>query len=66
MRGDIRFKSGVSQAYKDLVLSLLMYEPTRRIPLIMVFNHQWIKGFQERYDIRKDPKNTPKPPSKKQ
>lgn len=61
MKGDIRFKSGVSQAYKDLVLSLLMYEPTRRIPLIMVFNHQWIKNFQERYDIRKDPKKTPQP-----
>ena len=39
MKGVVRFKPGLSDDYKDLVNSILKYEPSDRLPLIKVFDH---------------------------
>ena len=54
MRGQIRFKPGVSEEYKDLVNQILKYEPSERIPLILVFEHPWIKFFEKKYNLSKN------------
>ena len=59
MRGVIRYKPGVSEEYKDLVNSILKYEPAERIPLIKVFDHPWVRNFEKKYGLAKAP------PSKK-
>jgi serine/threonine protein kinase len=53
MRGNIRFKPGLSDEYKDLVTSILKYETTERIPLIKVFDHPWVKNFEKKYNLSK-------------
>ena len=55
MRGVIRFKPGLSEEYKDLVNSILKYEPTERIPLIKVFDHPWVRNFEKKYGLSKAP-----------
>lgn len=42
LKGDIKFKSGLSDQYMDLVGRLLKRNPDERIPLIKVFVHPWI------------------------
>ena len=58
MRGQIRFKPGLSNEYKDLVNKILVYETSERIPLIKVFDHPWVKNFEKKYNLSKQP--TPK------
>lgn len=60
MRGQIRFKPGLSNEYKDLVNKILVYECNERLPLIKVFDHPWVKNFEKKYNLTKQPKNTQK------
>lgn len=53
MKGVIKFKPSVSNEYKDLVNSILKFEQTERIPLIMVFDHPWVKNFEKKYNLSK-------------
>jgi len=53
MKGVVRFKPGVSEDYKDLVTSILKYEPTERLPLIKVFDHKWVRNFEKKYNLSK-------------
>lgn len=55
MRGQIRFKPGLSNEYKDLVNKILVYETTERLPLIKVFDHPWVKNFEKKYNLSKQP-----------
>jgi serine/threonine protein kinase len=55
MRGQIRFKPGLSNEYKDLVNKILVYETTERLPLIKVFDHPWVKNFEKKYNLSKHP-----------
>ena len=55
MRGVIKFKPGCSNDYKDLVTSILKYETADRLPLIKVFDHPWVKGFEKKYNLSKQP-----------
>lgn len=43
LKGDIKFKPGLSDQYKDLVKRLLQRNPEKRIALIKVFVHPWVK-----------------------
>jgi len=63
MRGQIKFKPGLSEEYKDLVNCILKYDPSDRIPLIKVFDHVWVKNFERKYNLCKAPA-TPKGPGK--
>ena len=54
-RGIIRFKPGLSDEYKDLVNSILKYESQDRMPLIKVFDHPWVKNFEKKYNLSKQP-----------
>lgn len=54
-KGVIRFKIGVSKEYKDLVNKLLVYEMSQRLPLIKVFDHPWVKQFEQKYNLSKKP-----------
>lgn len=63
MRGQIKFKPGLSEEYKDLVNSILKYETNERVPLIKVFDHPWVKNFERKYNLCKTPA-PPKGPSK--
>ena len=65
MRGQIKFKPGLSDEYKDLVNSILKYETNERIPLIKVFDHPWVKNFERKYNLCKTPA-PPKGPSKEE
>ena len=60
MRGQIRYKPGLSNEYKDLVNKILVYETNERLPLIKVFDHPWVKNFEKKYNLSKQP--PPKPP----
>ena len=53
MRGVIKYKPALSDEYKDLVNSILKYEPTERIPLIKIFDHPWVKNFEKKYNLSK-------------
>ena len=53
MRGQIRFKPGLSKEYKDLVNKILVYETTKRLPLIKVFYHPWVKNFKKKFNLLK-------------
>lgn len=55
MRGQIRFKPGLSKEYKDLVNKILVYETDERLPLIKVFDHPWVKNFEKKYNLSKQP-----------
>ena len=59
MKGQIRYKPGLSNEYKDLVNSILKYETTERIPLIKVFDHPWVKNFERKYKLSKAPVTKP-------
>ena len=67
MRGQIRFKPGLSNEYKDLVNKILVYECNDRLPLIKVFDHPWVKNFEKKYNLSKQPGKSPgtKPAGKK-
>ena len=53
MKGVVWFKPGLSDDYKDLVNSILKYEPVDRLPLIKVFDHPWVKNFEKKYNLSK-------------
>lgn len=36
-----------------MVNSILKFEQTERIPLIMVFDHPWVKNFEKKYNLSK-------------
>lgn len=54
MQRNIKFKKTVSPEYKDLVNSLLQVEPSKRLPLIKVFEHPWVINFQVKYNLEKE------------
>ena len=60
MKGVIKFKPGLTSEYKDLVESLLKFTPADRIPLIKVFDHPWVKNFEKKYNLSKEPVVVPK------
>ena len=66
MRGQIRYKPGLSNDYKDLVNKLLVYETTERLPLIKVFDHPWVKNFEKKYNLSKTPTSVGKATKKRQ
>jgi len=66
MRGQIRFKPGLSNEYKDLVNKILVYETTERLPLIKVFDHPWVKNFEKKYNLSKAPAPKREKPQKDQ
>ena len=43
LEGEIKFKQNLSEQYKDLVKRLLNRDPKKRIPLIKVFMHPWVR-----------------------
>lgn len=45
----------MSNEYKDLVNKILVYETTERLPLIKVFDHPWVKNFEKKYNLSKNP-----------
>jgi len=53
MKRNIKYKRDCSEEYKDLVDKLLQSEPSKRLPLILVFDHPWVKKFQEKYNLKK-------------
>lgn len=54
MKRNLKFSSRCSPEYKDLVDKLLQSEPALRIPLIKVFDHPWVKHFEEKYNLKKE------------
>ena len=54
MKRNLKFSSRCSEEYKDLVNKLLQSEPAMRIPLIKVFDHPWVRHFEEKYNLKKD------------
>ena len=51
MRGVIKFKSGLSSEYKNLVNAILQQETSERIPLIKVFDHPWVRKFEKQFNL---------------
>ena len=51
MRNVVKFKSGLSSEYKDLVTSILKYDTNERIPLIKIFDHPWVRNFEKKYNL---------------
>jgi hypothetical protein len=45
----------LSNEYKDLVNKILVYETDERLPLIKVFDHPWVKNFEKKYNLSKQP-----------
>lgn len=45
VRGNVTFKKGVSDDFKDLVLKILAQDPNERLPLVKVFVHPWVLNF---------------------
>jgi hypothetical protein len=41
----------VSDDYKDLVMKILVQDPSERLPLVKVFVHPWVLNFQQKYKI---------------
>jgi serine/threonine protein kinase len=55
LRGKIRFRKNLPKDCRNLILNLLQREPNERIPLIQVFNHEWILRMQEKHNLSNDP-----------
>ena len=53
LKGKIRFKQGLPEDTRNLILWLLQREANDRIPLIQVFNHAWIKRMEIKYNLGK-------------
>ena len=66
MRGQIRYKPGLSNEYKDLVNKILVYETNERLPLIKVFDHPWVKNFEKKYNLSKQPTSVGKATKRRQ
>lgn len=66
MRGQIRYKPGLSNDYKDLVNKILVYETNERLPLIKVFDHPWVKNFEKKYNLSKNPTSVGKATKRRQ
>lgn len=66
MKRNLKFNAKCSPDFKDLVDKLLQSEPTKRIPLIKVFDHPWVRSFEEKYNLKKVPvpKKMSQPPPK--
>ena len=56
----IKYKSSCTKEYKDLVEKLLQNDPSKRIPIIKIFDHPWIKHFEVKFNLKKVP--SPNPP----
>lgn len=55
LKGKIRFKQGLPDDTRNLILCLLQRDANDRIPLIQVFNHAWIKRMELKYNLSKGP-----------
>lgn len=55
LKGKIRFKQGLPDDTRNLILCLLQRDANDRIPLIQVFNHAWIKRMEIKYNLSKAP-----------
>ena len=53
LRHQPKFNSTCTKEYQDLVTKLLQKDPAQRIPLIKVFDHPWVKHFEEKYNLKK-------------
>ena len=51
----LRFKPGASPELQDLVNKLLQMDPRRRLPLVQVFDHPWVRHFQRKYGLQREP-----------
>jgi hypothetical protein len=56
----------LSKEYKDLVNKILVYETDERLPLIKVFDHPWVKNFEKKYNLSKQPSPKKEKVSKEQ
>ncbi|CDW86401.1 protein kinase domain containing protein [Stylonychia lemnae] len=57
----IKWKSSCSKDYKDLVEKLLQNDPNKRIPIIKIFDHPWIRHFEVKFNLKKQPSPQPVP-----
>ena len=48
IKGDVKFKQGCTEDYKDLVKKILVQNPDERQPLVKVFVHPWVLHFQNK------------------
>ena len=53
-RQSIRFGPQCTPEYKDLVERLLQNDPAKRIPLIQVFDHPWVRRYQPLYEVEEE------------
>jgi len=54
VKGNVQFKKGLSEEYKDLVMKILVQNAEDRLPLVKVFVHPWVLFFQEKYKIKRE------------
>lgn len=48
IKGDVKFKKGCTEDYKDLVKKILVQNPDERLPLVKAFVHPWVLHFQNK------------------
>ena len=51
----IKYSPKCTPEYIDLVDKILQSDPAKRIPLIKVFDHPWVKFFEGKYNLKKQP-----------
>jgi len=51
----IKFETGISQSFKDLIYAMLVPKPSERLPLEEVFHHPWVLHFQQKHGISFQP-----------
>ena len=53
MKGKIRFKKGLPDDVRNLIIKLLQRNANERIHLIKVFDHPWIRRMEAKYGLSK-------------
>ena len=54
MLKSIKFETEISDLAKDLILNLLKYDPDERFSMKQIFNHSWMRQFENDYKITID------------
>ena len=52
MKCKIKFKKGLPTDLRDLIQALLQVDANQRIPLIMVFDHEWVHRMQKKHKLK--------------
>jgi len=58
LKGKIRFKKGLPDDVRNLIISLLQREANDRIPLIKVFSHPWVKRLEKKHKLSKQSRSS--------